>query len=189
MSGRIQQIQVFGSKSIFIPVYDDKGNGGKSEESVYVLCILAENVFINTVQTESSQYHYHCWQELQKNTQRERAKTFIYALALKMLFLSLYLRFRRTWSSFAWLGLQHGGMSESDSPTEVNRPRFLAANLFLYLCLNLVYEDKGHGGKSEEGGNSVSAMVNGYRREIFSSMHKTNSIIWQKSCIGPVSIG
>ena len=60
MSGRIQQIQVFGSKSIFIPVYDDKGNGGKSEESVYVLCILAENVFINTVQTESSQYHYHC---------------------------------------------------------------------------------------------------------------------------------
>ena len=53
-------------------------------------------------------------------------------------------------------------------PTEVNRPRFLAANLFLYLCLNLVYDDKGNGEKSEEGDNSVSAMVNAYWREIFS---------------------
>ena len=53
-------------------------------------------------------------------------------------------------------------------PTEVKRPRFLAANLFLYLCLNLVYDDKGNGGKSEEGGNSGSAVVNGYWREIFS---------------------
>ena len=34
--------------------------------------------------------------------------------------------------------------------TEVNRARFLAANLFLYLCPNLVYEGKGNGGKSEE---------------------------------------
>ena len=51
--------------------------------------------------------------------------------------------------------------------TEVNRARFLAANLFLYLCLNLVYEDKGNGGKSEEGGNSISVVIGDWR-EIFS---------------------
>ena len=40
--------------------------------------------------------------------------------------------------------------------TKVNRARYLAANLISYLCLNLFYEGKGNGGKSEEGGNLIS---------------------------------
>ena len=62
--------------------------------------------------------------------------------------------------------------------TEVNRARFLAANLFLYLCLNMVYEGKGKGGKSEDGGNLISAGG----KWIFSSMQcwkqDTKQMLW-----------
>ena len=42
---------------------------------------------------------------IETTVQRERAKTLIYALAIKVLFWSLYIRLHLTWRHFTWFDL------------------------------------------------------------------------------------